>query len=683
MAIITAGAKNLVWHGILLFGYFVSMVLGVIMGRHTENRLYEVENIWFPAAMQSQQNVSAFNNQISLYGEAVIAGDSDLLAEAEQRAVEVTQTLDSIAELGGLPLDYLTQLQETRQQFASFTATAQDLYARMSSSSSDEDDLSALAGLQQQASSLAQQSEELQNTFKSIETESTERLKTEISNIRTRSRQNGYLSGIVFIAVAGLALWTMSLLMKKSIIRPVASLVEVANAIANGDVTQQLHIASHDEIGELAKAFQRMNETIRAVLEETERVIQAIQAGDLQTGSQTAAFHGSWHELVEGMNQIREAFIAPITMTAMSLRQIAQGRIPSETDEEYQGDFNKMRDDLNVLIRTVRSFTIDIRGAAGEVASGSQNLSVGSEQMSQGASRQAATAEEVSATMEQITANIRQNADNAAQTETIALQSAEEARQSGQAVVKTVTAIKEIAEKIQIIEEIAQQTNMLSLNATIEAAKAQEHGKGFAVVAAEVRSLAKHTRDAAEEINRLANSSVTVAEDAGDMLRQLVPNIEKTAQLVQEISAASREQKIGVGQVNQAIQQLDQVIQQNAATAEETASTAEELSQQSEQLQQTAAFFQESQAVLSPTDELTDVLDKLQRLPFQEDLQPEAVTAIQSIARIAAKLEAGQGRDSQAEKQKRTQRPQTSSENKDSDIPHSGGDTLDWDFERF
>jgi methyl-accepting chemotaxis protein len=208
--------------------------------------------------------------------------------------------------------------------------------------------------------------------------------------------------------------------------------------------------------------------------------------------------------------------------------------------------------------------------------------------------------------MEQMVSNIRQNADNALQTEKIAIEAAENARASGQVVTDAVNAMREIARKVAIIQDITRQTRMLSLNATIEAVRAQEHGKGFAVVASEVRSLAEQSQSAATEITQLASSSVTIAEKAGDMLTKLVPEIQKTAELVQEISAASSEQHSGAGQINRAIQQLDQVTQQNSATSEEIAAMAEGLAEQANMLQSTITFFKTDDAdqkILDETDQ--------------------------------------------------------------------------------
>jgi methyl-accepting chemotaxis protein len=190
-----------------------------------------------------------------------------------------------------------------------------------------------------------------------------------------------------------------------------------------------------------------------------------------------------------------------------------------------------------------------------------------------------------------MSSSIKQNADNSGQTEKIAVMSASDAKDGGKSVNETVAAMKEIATKISIIEEIARQTNLLALNAAIEAARAGEHGKGFAVVASEVRKLAERSQAAAGEISTLSSRSVQVAETAGEMLNKMVPDIQKTAELVQEISAASREQDTGADQINKAIQQLDQVIQQNASASEEMASTSEELASQADLLKDTISFF--------------------------------------------------------------------------------------------
>lgn len=237
-----------------------------------------------------------------------------------------------------------------------------------------------------------------------------------------------------------------------------------------------------------------------------------------------------------------------------------------------------------MLLKNMRQVVISIYGSAENVAAGSQEMSATAEQMAAGASEQASSAEEASASMEQMTANIIQSAENSQQTQKIAIRVADDAVKGGDAVKQTVEAMKQISDKITIIEEIARQTNMLALNAAIEAARAGEHGKGFAVVADAVRKLAERSQSAASEISNISSSSVEIAVQAGEMLAKIVPDIRKTADLVEEINAAASEQTTGTEQINQAFQQLDQVIQSNAAASEEMASTSEELASQAEAL---------------------------------------------------------------------------------------------------
>lgn len=270
---------------------------------------------------------------------------------------------------------------------------------------------------------------------------------------------------------------------------------------------------------------------------------------------------------------------------------LAEGRLEMEIEATGKDEIGHLLAAMKNMVLRLREIVGEVRTASDNVASGSEELSATAEELSQGSTEQAASAEEVSASMEEMSSNIRQNADNALQTEKIAVKSAQDARHGGESVMQTVIAMKEIAGKISIIEEIARQTNLLALNAAIEAARAGEHGKGFAVVASEVRKLAERSQTAAAEISKLSITSVDVAEKAGEMLQRIVPDIQKTADLVQEISSACNEQNTGAAQINKALQQLDQVIQQNSSASEEMASTSEELQSQAAQLQSTIGFF--------------------------------------------------------------------------------------------
>lgn len=455
----------------------------------------------------------------------------------------------------------------------------------------------------------------------------------------------------------------------------------------------------HAVVGNFAKLNTGLASTaaaIRRLIADTGHLAASAQAGDLKVRVDAFVHQGSFRQVVDGVNRALDAVIGPLDTAAAYVERISIGDLPPVITQTYQGDFDALRNNLNALIESMHkvSHTADtvaqgdltveilprsdrdqlmrslaqmvasltstigqIKTAANEVAAGSVALSTATTQLSEGASEQSAAAEQASSSMEEMVSNIRQNASNAEQTEKIAVQSATEAKESGRSVGDAVNAMKEIASKISIIEEIARQTNMLALNAAIEAARAGEHGKGFAVVAAEVRKLAERSQKAAGEINHLSASTVKVAERAGDMLNRLVPNIEKTAALVQEISAASAEQQTGAEQINTALQQLQSVIQQNASASEEMAATSEELSSQAEQMLGSVDRFQvgeagESESSILRLDRAVAVRPSAQARPApvrpgsgrgSQPAPPPIPRAVQSVSRPAGHARKGAG----------------------------------------
>ncbi|MCA1451751.1 HAMP domain-containing protein [Bradyrhizobium sp. BRP22] len=320
---------------------------------------------------------------------------------------------------------------------------------------------------------------------------------------------------------------------------------------------------------------------------------------------------------------------------------VAGGDLSQTINVSSNDEIGDLVKSLNAMVEKLRQIVSEALTAAQNVSAGSQELSASAEQLSQGATEQASAGEEASSSMEEMAANVKQNAENANQTEKIAAQSAKDAEASGAAVRRAVEAMQTIAEKITIVQEIARQTDLLALNAAVEAARAGEHGKGFAVVASEVRKLAERSQAAAAEIGMLSAETAKVAQEAGGMLTKLVPDIKKTADLVQEITAACREQDVGSAQINQAIQQLDKVGQQNASASEQVSSTSEELASQAEQLQSTIAFFRIDhgrKAATAPIDKAVSQLrakaatmaaaDRGARKPPVAETKPQARRAL-------------------------------------------------------
>jgi methyl-accepting chemotaxis protein len=349
------------------------------------------------------------------------------------------------------------------------------------------------------------------------------------------------IAGIVAatLAAVGAAVW-----IAYNISKGLKAISVLADAVAQGDLTQKVKATSNDEIKDLVDTINHMASNLQA--------------------------------------------------TAVLADRIADGDLTVQVKPISEKDVLGLA--LERMVDRLRGIVADAISASENVSAGSQELSATAEQMSQGVSEQASAFEQVSASMEEMAANIKQNADNANQTEKIARQSAIGAETSGQAVTKAVSAMQTIAEKITIVQEIARQTDLLALNAAVEAARAGEHGRGFAVVASEVRKLAERSQTAAAEISAVSSDTVKAAQTAGEMLTTLVPDIRKTAELVSEISAACREQDIGASQINEAIQQLDRVTQQNASASEEMSATSEELAAQAEEMQASIAYFRTDSA---------------------------------------------------------------------------------------
>ena len=377
-----------------------------------------------------------------------------------------------------------------------------------------------------------------------------------------------------------------------AVIGPLNVAANYVDRISKGDIPEPIRDSYNGDFNAIKNNLNTCIEAVNRLIADASMLSAAAVAGKLETRADASRHQGDFRKIVEGVNTTLDNVVEPIQAVQRVLGAMEQGDMTQTITQSYQGDFDVLKQALNNTIARLSETISQIVTAADALSNAAGQVSATAQTLSQSSSEQAASVEETTASLEEMTASVNQNTENAKVTDNMATKAAKEAGEGGSAVGQTVEAMKSIADKIGIIDDIAYQTNLLALNAAIEAARAGEHGKGFAVVAAEVRKLAERSQVAAQEIGELAGSSVKMAEKAGHLLEEMVPSIQKTSDLVQEIASASQEQSVGVSQINNAMGQLNKATQQNASASEELAATAEELGGQAGQLQQLMQFFQ-------------------------------------------------------------------------------------------
>ncbi|MBF0117208.1 MAG: methyl-accepting chemotaxis protein [Desulfobacterales bacterium] len=622
--------KNIKIQTLIILGFTIILVLFAIMSGTTINEFKDIyknseklkdstipqvllaENIAFHIVEVQQwlsdvsltHNLEGYEEAKGAYNEAKSNIEKLLNMHKEEKDIAAIQELETIQNI-------LNQYYETGKKMA-------ETYIKHGAEAGN----AIMKDLDKTAQSLEEKIDKLKNDeVRSVNKD------TEDSLNHIKSILNLAITLTIFALIA-------SIIIAYSIIQTIQSalknLMNIVTDFFKGDFSKEI-ITSESEIGQTASLLKQLQNRIKDVTSNMQQVISDINQGNLSLNiNKQIQIEGEWMAIMDGFTKALTAVITPLKTAAVFVERISKGDIPEKVQGNYHGEFKEITGNLNSLIDSMKqivhiaerlangdlTITINPRSdkdslmqglssmvqdlnrvignvlsIADQVASGSQTLSSTAQELSQGTTEQASSAEEIAASMEQMNANIEQNFENAKATNNIASNTSQEAVKGGDAVSKTVSAMKDIADKILIISEITRQTNMLALNAAIEAARAGEHGKGFAVVADAVRKLAERSQSAANSINELSTSSIKIAEEAGDMLQKIVPSIRKTAELVQEITAASNEQKTGGVQINKAIQQLDQVVQQNAAVAEEMSSTSEELAAQAEYLKDAVSFF--------------------------------------------------------------------------------------------
>ena len=541
------------------------LIVNMGFGKETERRLKLIDTGHYPSLQASRTQDERMERILRTFQDIIAAHDLDRLADADTLRDAFLATVEDEKRN---PTNDPARLAAVDSAFRGYYSAARRYTVSQVNGESSEE------GVMQQQIALHRKVKEL--------------LASEVAGdqkaIDDSFRDARRLQNIAFIVTALITaavivlLFQLSKFATRSLTEPLAQAVSAADRMAQGDMTVEVQVRTQDEVGQLLRSMQQMV----AYLGEMARTANAIARGDLSVRVTPRSEHDTFGNAFANMTQYLRDMGA--VADQMSEGNLTVQVTPRSADDSFANAFVSMIEKLSRVIG-------DMRSGAQAITSASQQLTASAQSLSEGANDEAASVEETTSSLEEINSSVARNAANSREMETMAVKGAKDADESGRATQQMVAVMKTIADKVSIIEEIANQTNLLALNAAIEAARAGEHGRGFNVVATEVRKLAERSQAAAKEITRLTASSQEVAEASGAMLAEMVPSIRKTADLVQAVAAASAEQATGIEQVSRALGQVDDITQRNAAAAEELAAMAEEMSAQADTLARQVSFF--------------------------------------------------------------------------------------------